>query len=123
MKHSPDSWVTEPTKVYRRIGAAPPERAWLRVESGPDLGHEFQLSEGKMVIGRLATNHVILSDPNVSRRHAAVTYKQNGYLLTDLGSTNGTFVNGHAAMERRLRDGDRIGIGQTLMVFNISKRS
>ncbi len=108
---------TSPTKVYRRPGD-PQEHAWLRVGSGPEAGREFQLVQGKMVIGRHASNHVVLGDPNVSRRHAAVVYERGGYNLVDLGSTNGTFVNDKAATRHRLRNGDRIRLGQTDIVFH-----
>jgi len=108
---------TGPTKIYKRAGNTP-ERAWLRVEAGPDTGREFQLIQGKMVIGRQASNHIILSDPNVSRRHATVVHERGWYSVVDLGSTNGTFVNGKATERHRLRNGDLIKLGQTVMVFH-----
>lgn len=109
---------TAPTKIYRHATGKLPQRAWLRVEAGPDNGREFQLIQGKMVIGRHAANHVILTDPNVSRQHAAIVFEHGGYDLVDLGSTNGTFLNGKLSLRHRLRNEDRIKIGQTVMVFH-----
>ena len=112
---------TGPTKIYRRIGKAP-ERAWLQVVTGPDTGHEFQLIQGKMGIGRQSSNHVVLDDPNISRRHAAVVFERGGYGLVDLGSTNGTLVNEKAIMRHRLRNGDRVRLGQTELIFHSDRR-
>lgn len=109
--------VTGPTKVYRRSAGAH-GRAWLRVETGPDAGREFQLLEGKMLVGRELAAHVVLRDPNVSRRHAEIAFRGGEYVLTDLGSTNGTSVNGKPVRRHRLRHGDLIRLGQTTMVFH-----
>ncbi|MGE5549835.1 MAG: FhaA domain-containing protein [Bacteroidota bacterium] len=109
---------TAPTKIFRRAAGKPSRRAWLRVEAGPDTGREFQLMQGRTIIGRHAANHVILTDPNVSRQHAAIVFEHGGYDLVDLGSTNGTFLNGKLSMRRRLRNEDRIKIGQTVLVFH-----
>ena len=98
--------------------AKAPERAWLRVEAGPDTGREFQLIQGKMVIGRQSSNHVVLDDPNVSRQHASLVFERGGYSLVDLGSTNGTLVNEKAVTRHRLRNGDRIRLGQTELIFH-----
>lgn len=114
------SLATSPTKVYRRPGALR-ERAWLRVESGPDAGREFQLIEGEMIVGRELAAHVALGDPNVSRRHAKIAFRRGEYFLTDLGSTNGTTVNGKAVRRHRLRDGDLIRVGRTAMVFHFEE--
>ena len=109
--------ATAPTMIYRRMGQESP-RAWLRVEEGPDAGREFPLIQGKMVVGRGNANHVILSDPNVSRQHATLVFDRGGYSLLDLGSTNGTLVNGKNARKHRLRNGDLIKLGQTVLGFH-----
>ena len=68
-------------------------------------------------LGRLPTSDIVLSDPGASRRHATIVRRDDGYVLTDLGSTNGTLVNGEPAVERLLVDGDRITIGTTVLEF------
>ncbi len=73
--------------------------------------------EGPVVIGRSRTCMVTLASPDASRRHAEIVAVPAGYLLRDLGSTNGTFVNGQRVDERTLAGGDRIEIGNELITF------
>lgn len=70
-----------------------------------------------VTIGRLPECEIVLTDPGASRRHVQVVRRDDGYLLTDLGSTNGTLVNGEPVRERLLVDGDRITIGSTVIEF------
>jgi FhaA, N-terminal domain/FHA domain len=70
-----------------------------------------------VVIGRMSSNDVVLADSNVSRRHAELRRDPEGWLLVDLGSTNGTLVNGKLAREHRLTDGDRLTFGTSELVF------
>jgi hypothetical protein len=69
------------------------------------------------VIGRLATSDIVIDDPNVSRRHAELRRDDDGWLLVDLGSTNGSLVNGKLAREHRLSDGDRLTLGSSELIF------
>ena len=71
-------------------------------------------------IGRLPECEVTLLDPNVSRRHAEIHQRGNGFVIVDLGSTNGCTVNGVRVTERELRDGDEIGIGNLRLSFQAS---
>lgn len=68
-------------------------------------------------IGRLAECDVALKDRGASRRHAQIRLKDGVATLTDLGSTNGTEVNGHQVQTTTLDDGDRITIGRTVLVY------
>ena len=68
-------------------------------------------------IGRSEENQLRLNDPGVSRRHVLITATQNGYSLRDLGSQNGTYVNGDRVNEGMLVDGDRITIGEVNLIF------
>jgi hypothetical protein len=68
-------------------------------------------------LGRMAGCDVVLTDPGASRRHAQIVRRDDGYAVTDLGSTNGTLVNGESVRERLLVDGDRITIGSTVLEF------
>jgi hypothetical protein len=85
----------------------------------PD-GKRIPVSEDPVTIGRLPECDVVLSDPNVSRRHAEVRRRGNDFVVVDLGSTNGTRVNGAGVRERRLNDGDDIGLGSTVIRFEAS---
>ena len=68
-------------------------------------------------IGRQADNDLVVTDPGVSRHHAEVTSERGTCTLRDLGSTNGTLVNGTRVREHALRDGDRIHIGSSVVEF------
>jgi hypothetical protein len=70
-------------------------------------------------IGRLSNNDVVLADPNVSRRHAELRCRGSHWTIVDLGSTNGTLVNGKVAKEHTLRDGDRLAFGTTELIFKM----
>ncbi|MFN0093126.1 MAG: FhaA domain-containing protein [Acidimicrobiales bacterium] len=83
-------------------------------------GERIGLGEGPVVIGRLPECQVQLSDPNVSRRHVEIRPAGPGFMVVDLGSTNGTKVNGVRVDQRQLRDGDQIVVGATTLTFEAS---
>ncbi|MCZ7527902.1 MAG: FHA domain-containing protein [Acidimicrobiia bacterium] len=85
----------------------------------PD-GQRVGLGEEPATIGRLAECTITIEDPRVSRRHAEVHPDLDGYVLRDLGSTNGTTVNGVQVREHALADGDAIGVGETTIRFEAS---
>jgi len=85
----------------------------------PD-GKRVPLGEDPVTLGRLPDCDVVLSDPNVSRRHAEVRRRGNDFVVIDLGSTNGTRVNGAGVRERRLIDGDEVTVGSTHIRFEAS---
>ncbi|WP_322821508.1 DUF3662 and FHA domain-containing protein [Chloroflexus sp.] len=70
-----------------------------------------------VTIGRGLDNDIILEDTRVSRKHAQLRYRQRRFWLTDLGSTNGTFVNNERISERALRDGDVVSLGGLELTF------
>jgi hypothetical protein len=83
-------------------------------------GQRVVLGEYLLTIGRLPECTITLGDPNVSRRHAEIRPSGAGYRVIDLGSTNGTLVNGQRVHEHQLRDGDVITCGATSMTFTES---
>jgi hypothetical protein len=96
--------------------------------SGPGMGslvlpsgERVDITAGPIVIGRLPECRVSVNDSNISRRHAEVRMTPTAYVVVDLGSTNGTMVNGvKIADEQRLRDGDIISVGSTHLRFEAS---
>ncbi len=75
--------------------------------------HEtFFLSKRTMRIGRLESNDIVIPDPSLSRHHVELKQSEGKFRLQDLGSTNGTFVNGRRVMEADLKNGDSIQIGK-----------
>jgi FhaA, N-terminal domain/FHA domain len=90
----------------------PVERAVLEWTGGTRT-----LTDHVTSIGRSSDCSIVLSDPNVSRRHAEIRHIGEGYSLIDLGSTNGTEVNGQRVVETALMNGDVISVGQTKLTF------
>jgi pSer/pThr/pTyr-binding forkhead associated (FHA) protein len=82
----------------------------------------FELSERAVVIGRSAECDIQLGVQNVSRNHAQVVFHDEEYLIEDLESTNGVFVNGIKVVKCVLRNNDQIEIGGVKLVFNEEKR-
>ncbi len=91
--------------------------ATLIVLQGPDKGRTLRTSDEVVVIGRGGTQ-VPLTDPTISRRHAELRVTDGNWLIADLGSANGTYVNG-VRLQRpaRLKHGDQIRVGSTLLVY------
>ena len=85
----------------------------------PD-GRRIPLGEDPVSIGRLQECDIPVADPNVSRRHAEIRRVGTDFVAVDLGSTNGTRVNGLNVKERRLSDGDEITVGATRIRFEAS---
>lgn len=83
-------------------------------------GERFVLREQVTTIGRLPECDITLVDPNVSRNHAEIRPRADGFVLVDLGSTNGSSVNGVPVTERELRDGDELGFGSIRLTFQAS---
>ena len=75
------------------------------------------LSSPTVTIGRLSGCEVVLTDKGASRKHAQLRLRDGGWVLTDLGSTNGTRLNGQTIQSRELADGDKITIGTTVLEF------
>ena len=85
----------------------------------PD-GKRVSVGEDPVAIGRMPECDIVLADHNVSRRHAEVRRQDGGFVVVDLGSTNGTKVNGAGVRERRLADGDEITVGASTLRFETS---
>lgn len=85
---------------------------------------EIELSPGESVFGRDSDAAVWIDDASVSRRHARIVVERDGATLEDLGSKNGTLVNGEPVSDRRrLADGDVLGIGRASMVFRVLQQT
>lgn len=88
----------------------------LIMRSGPQAGGVFPLTKTEVSLGRDLTNDLVVSDPEVSRHHARLYLQGNTYVLEDLGSTNGTFVNGiRLTGPYPLRSGETISLGERVV--------
>ncbi len=100
------------TRVYS-VGVAPV----LRVVDGPGAGAVLLVRQGVYVLGRAHGCDLVVPDPGVSRQHARVQRGPEGTELVDLGSTNGTYVNGRRVVRCRLRHGDRVQLGGAVLEY------
>ena len=104
-----------------RPHANPDQRPWFDVD-----GDRYPLLSAITVLGRDNTADVILDDPGISRQHTEIRVTNDGPHLVasirDLGSTNGTFVNGDRITSQRLNDGDRVNVGRTTLIYRAERR-
>jgi hypothetical protein len=91
----------------------------LEVVEGPDVGKRFPLNSGSIFIGRQAECELVLDDTKISRRHAALAIREGDFLLDDLGSTNGTFVNGRRIGRTKITPGDRVTMGNSVLELRV----
>jgi len=91
--------------------------AQLLVVQGEQIGQRFDLNADSSVIGREAGCEIRVKDPEISRRHVLLLRDDLGFRIRDLGSSNGTTLNNETIRETRLKRGDRIQVGQTILLF------
>jgi FHA domain/zinc-ribbon domain len=99
------------------IKAVAPGSAMLLGRGGPADGTSFLLDADLTTIGRSDDSRVMLDDVTVSRRHAVLSRSENGWLLHDSGSLNGTYVNGALIDQTILQGGDEVQIGKYRFIF------
>ena len=91
------------------------DRFRLVVRRGPQPNQTYELTKDIITVGRDITNDIVMNDPESSRHHMRLTRGAGGYTLEDLGSTNGTFINGQRLTGAKpLNNGDMIGMGETV---------
>ena len=106
-----------PAADRRTINGPIPSGASIRVLRGFYADLEIPVDRDWMVIGRGRTADLVLSEPTISRAHAAVGYEKGSFFVQDLGSTNGTGVNGKREPRTTLRDGDDLQLGKLVLRF------
>lgn len=88
------------------------------MRSGPTPGGTFALEGDQLLIGRDASNAIAINDNEVSRKHARLTFQGGKYVIEDLGSTNGTFVNGQRLVSSTvLKPGDVVSLGEQIVLM------
>ncbi len=89
----------------------------LVVVRGPNAGSRYLLDRDVTTIGRHPDSHIFLDDVTVSRRHCEIVRTADGMALHDLGSLNGSYVNGDRVEDRALATGDEVQIGRFKLLF------
>jgi pSer/pThr/pTyr-binding forkhead associated (FHA) protein len=99
------------------VGDLPRGAAVLIVRSGPQAGDRFALSAAETRLGRHPDSEIMLDDITVSRRHASIEQTPEGYVVTDAGSLNGTYVNQERIERAVLHHGDELQVGKFRLVL------
>ena len=91
----------------------------LTIQEGKELGRQYSFDQPEVAIGRTADNDIVLYDAGVSRKHAIIRDEGGRFFVEDLGSANGTQVNGNPAREEELQSGDEIAVGPVVLSFEV----
>ena len=105
-----------PPEVIAAGGGYP---AKLTFESGQFAGRIVALPNEMVTFGRAPDNDIVVGDPATSGRHGRIEVRGTAFWISDLGSTNGTLVNGEPVIEKQLNHGDLIAIGQNTIRFTL----
>jgi pSer/pThr/pTyr-binding forkhead associated (FHA) protein len=106
------------------VDALPEESALLVVQRGPNAGARFLLDGERTTAGRRPESDIFLDDVTVSRKHAEFIRRDGQFLVRDVGSLNGTYIDrDRIEQEALLKDGDEVQIGKYRLVFHPSHRS
>ena len=105
----------------RRGGGPVPPGTRLCVLQGFYEGLEVPVDRDWLVIGRGRGADVVLAERTISRAHAAIGFEEEAFFVQDLGSTNGTLVNGTREERRVLEDGDEIQMGKLILRFKLPR--
>jgi diguanylate cyclase (GGDEF)-like protein len=98
------------------LSGQPERSAYLIFLSGPMMGKAQALEKGLIVLGRANDLPMTIADSGISRRHCEIDYTGNHTMIRDLGSTNGTFVNGVRITQQELKDGDKIQLSSSTIL-------
>jgi pSer/pThr/pTyr-binding forkhead associated (FHA) protein len=108
------------TQVFQPAPAVATQSRTRLLLNTPNGRQVIPLESTQLTVGRGLNNDIILEDSRVSRHHAQLRYRARRFWINDLGSTNGTFINGEQIEEKALRDGDTISLGGLELIFKES---
>lgn len=109
--------MADPTVV---MGVSPKRGAWLFVTNGPQAGRDFRLGDSTTIGSDPSSCDAILQDRTISARHAQLKREGNAFVIYDLASKNGTWVNNERVQKLTLDDDDEITLGSTTLIFKIT---
>src|SRR5262245_7350404 len=112
----------ENTNTHSSTAPHPPRadaaKPYVLIIAGAQVGELYKLGRARTIVGRSPETDLRLAEPGLSREHAELLVDGGRLTVRDMGSTNGTFVNGDRVETRELRDGDKLSLGGvTLLVF------
>jgi hypothetical protein len=111
--------TTDPLLRKKLLGEIPiKQQAFLEIIGHSEDNEVIELGEGEVIIGRGPSCRIRLPSKDVSRTHARIFFRNDEYYIEDLGSTNGTYVNGIRVVKCALRKNDLIYIGGVRILFN-----
>jgi pSer/pThr/pTyr-binding forkhead associated (FHA) protein len=118
VRGDPDSSLNpQRQSLMTGVEFVPPGAAALVINRGPNSGHKFLLDQPVTTVGRHAQSGVFLDDVSVSRRHAELRWANGELRVVDVGSLNGSYVNGQAVESTVLVDGDQLQFGKFRLTF------
>lgn len=106
----------EASEIPRKLSVS------LIIRKGRKKGVEYSITSGRTVLGRGEGADIIIDDPAVSRMHASIEYTKGGFVLKDIGSTNGTIMGGRQIRQADITHGDTFQIGDTVIEFSLMER-
>ena len=115
MTYTPDDGEDDPAEILEDIGVKGP--ALVVRSGGGRAGETFHPEGERTTIGRSPDCEIFLDDVTVSRKHAVLTQRDGTFVIEDLGSLNGTFLNRHRIESAELNDGDELQIGKYRLMF------
>jgi pSer/pThr/pTyr-binding forkhead associated (FHA) protein len=107
----------EEKAVLQEIMSGNGDSAMVVIHRGPSLGARFLITSEGSTIGRASASDIFLDDVTVSRAHATIKRDGGGFLFTDAGSLNGSYINNQQSSSHRLVTGDEIQIGKFHLLF------
>jgi hypothetical protein len=113
--HSLDEKLSDEERtVVRNLSA---QSAVLIIQRGPSAGSRFLLDSAQESVGRHPESSIFLDDISVSRKHAMLSREVHGFSIADIGSLNGTYVNGDRVEKIDLHSGDEVRIGKYRLIY------
>lgn len=103
--------------IIEHLKKIPKNKSGIIIIKGPNIGDKFYLKKDKFSIGRSSDSDILLDDITVSRQHAVIEKYNEEFIMRDLGSLNGSYINGEIINESKLKNGDKLQIGKYIFLF------
>ena len=111
--------VEDLPKTLLELEGGRPFLGWLAITEGKFSGEAFHLYEGKNIVGSSSSCHIQIPDEGIEGQHLSIRFSYGKWMITDLDSDEGTFLNGKRIHRTELKDGDKIKIGKAALHLKI----